>query len=1566
MSKKFKSQASSARAANAAFGTSSFGFGSTSSASSLSYIAEQPDLTGVSDPNVVVSLRNLGKKDSTTKSKALEEFQEHVKSVGANVEDAVITAWVALYPRTSIDNSRRVRQLAHNLQGSLTTAAGKRIAPRLPKAVGPWLCGQYDSDRAVARAAADALILAFPAAEKRQALWKVYKDSLLEYAEDAILAQTVQSLSDERSTSKDDAESKYARVAGSAMTMIGYLIRAHAGSSDFHLKVSALVTNKSLWDFVSHQDPYLRRSVCTLAILCTGEFKSELDWQVMSSRFLAKGLTADQLGSSSQFSEAIVALTTTRPEIWTSDYTGKATASKRLCQYLRKGSQRGTDAVWRNITTLVRMIPPTAITKDDTSFGLEAADALAEAVYDGVTNQDEPRPNLTAAWSCYIDLVFWMQGLLGTRDDQTKFMRDHILNLVTRYVDPSREATGFPAVSGPRLAADILTRLREGDHQDEVARLWLDLSANLAEKMRLSLPEASKDFKASQDNIVAHATRLVRLQSASGQISTAPISEALSSSFRSADQNLIGVAIDLLRNRNGKPYGAAAVLLGVVSQENFKKTDTSVQEFLDNDVKQLLHSPSADRLVALWRVCGRPAGLLLSSLAASAPSSEYGEKALIALLSNAMPEDVDLSPELASLLLTTTKASVITAFLANPSLRATPVIGQYVQRVLGDLSAESTTVTRLEIIKLLDEVTANKEAKVTLISDERSGEILARLLFLADSANPEVIEAANGLLSKLKGTQYGPVSGSSTTLNLILDQLSGAQPQISILSLAELACGEYQSATDKIAVASSLLPTIEQWESALVGHMKGKRPASLAISSPLQGLIYMLEDGKAVPDDSIRDAEDFSMAFRLAVYITKLASTPSFVESVGEASPTALYQYFPIALQLVNEKLTLESANDIWINTTPEVIDEAADVLSQGNAIIQSWLVDSDSSFVSDWLVRLSDLQDLTTRSYLTGLAFADVAARVAERDGGNMLAAQYETQIKRLHRSPDVVQSACIVYSAREYLVSSNVGRRVLNELVSDLTDLKTEQLTVATMKPLVLLNIILNGFSDALEGVQSQRLVFLMQNLVQLLSSGTLDLVIESEIFKLLTSVLPAVQDIYGEHWQDILNTLVDTWIELNDPEGDLPTLNSTLRLYQKLSLLVSAEDVNEDLQDAWTATKPKTEDALLHCLQLFAQPSEGTNQPRHTCASLLGRLLRNVQVKDTSSIIPLMSTSSNAVLDTAYQILHQAIPQRQEQLSVELVLEKQVLHLPTELLDLIGDGYDMPITWKRYLLCWKLIFDHFENASYMLKEMYVADLKQSNCLQALLTSICETVRITSNRPVDASKHDFENFELGTSESEEKEMLWLNTHLYYCCLLLTPSLVKAWYIEQKNRIKSPLEAWTQKHISASIVAASFETVSDWAKSQDKDDTPVEVKTSTRSFDLVASMEIDPESPPIAISVILPAAYPLESPTVVSKTRVAVSEKNWQSWLRTIQIIIFSTGSIIEGLVAFRRNVQGALKGQGECSICYSIIGTDMQTPNKKCGTCKNMFHGSCLFRWFKSSNSSTCPLCRNSFSYA
>lgn len=100
-----KARAASSKAVSS-FGASPFGsFGSAASGISLSYLAEPPDFSSVSDANVVVSLKNLQKKDGTTKAKALEELlsfaQAHPYEQDGGVEEPVLEAWVHL-PRPPI------------------------------------------------------------------------------------------------------------------------------------------------------------------------------------------------------------------------------------------------------------------------------------------------------------------------------------------------------------------------------------------------------------------------------------------------------------------------------------------------------------------------------------------------------------------------------------------------------------------------------------------------------------------------------------------------------------------------------------------------------------------------------------------------------------------------------------------------------------------------------------------------------------------------------------------------------------------------------------------------------------------------------------------------------------------------------------------------------------------------------------------------------------------------------------------------------------------------------------------------------------------------------------------------------------------------------------------------------------------------------------------------------------------------------------------------------------------------------------------------------------------------
>lgn len=75
-----------------------FGFGLGSAVSELSYVAEPPDFSSISDAQVVVSFKNLLKKDSITKTKALEDLLSYVRAhpyeQGGGVEEAILETWV--------------------------------------------------------------------------------------------------------------------------------------------------------------------------------------------------------------------------------------------------------------------------------------------------------------------------------------------------------------------------------------------------------------------------------------------------------------------------------------------------------------------------------------------------------------------------------------------------------------------------------------------------------------------------------------------------------------------------------------------------------------------------------------------------------------------------------------------------------------------------------------------------------------------------------------------------------------------------------------------------------------------------------------------------------------------------------------------------------------------------------------------------------------------------------------------------------------------------------------------------------------------------------------------------------------------------------------------------------------------------------------------------------------------------------------------------------------------------------------------------------------------------------
>lgn len=302
--------------------------------------------------------------------------------------------------------------------------------------------------------------------------------------------------------------------------------------------------------------------------------------------------------------------------------------------------------------------------------------------------------------------------------------------------------------------------------------------------------------------------------------------------------------------------------------------------------------------------------------------------------------------------------------------------------------------------------------------------------------------------------------------------------------------------------------------------------------------------------------------------------------------------------------------------------------------------------------------------------------------------------------------------------------------------------------------------------------------------------------------------------------------------------------------------------------------------------------------------------------------------------------------------------------------------PSSIRGYLLSWKLVFDAYSSSSFKIRNDFTEDLKAEELVDPLLDFMFDVLGHSAAHPLNLEKANIRaqqirdyDIKVADVDSGEQSLHWLLVHLYYLTLKFVPGLVRAWYINCRSKqTRIAVESWTTKYLSPLIIAETLDGVQTWADQQEAptaDEQELQIKVAKLAKEITAAYEVEDDTY-ASILITVPASYPIESVTVSSVSRVVVNERKWQSWIMTTQgVITFSNGSIVDGLQVFKRNIIGALKGQNECAICYSVISADKRMPDKKCSTCKNLFHKSCLYKWMRTSNGNTCPLCRCPIDY-
>ena len=362
---------------------------------------------------------------------------------------------------------------------------------------------------------------------------------------------------------------------------------------------------EKLWKHASNPDPFVRRSVYKLMVAALHKQKVLINMALISPYMLTSSLHINQAGSTYGYAKALALLTMTFPDAWTQHFvvSGKKTASKRLCQFLRKGSQGGPSDYWLQVSTMLRHIPvEVLLARSDKEVEKASDDSLKvnfsvlEAFQDGLTSRDEPRANQGEGWTFYLEISLHFQSILNRSEERYELLKSCILPLLSQYIRPSQEFSRWTVTESqpPLVCVQAFNQIVIGA-QNLLEGEWNRLSTVVIDDIRASLPEQSKEYTKSQDSIIAETSRWYKFQAAI--LTKERSSKTIESMFRNTLLAELSPIINTIRTRNGKPYGAAAALETAIRllpelSLGFDESRKIITEFVSNNVLELVVSPS--------------------------------------------------------------------------------------------------------------------------------------------------------------------------------------------------------------------------------------------------------------------------------------------------------------------------------------------------------------------------------------------------------------------------------------------------------------------------------------------------------------------------------------------------------------------------------------------------------------------------------------------------------------------------------------------------------------------------------------------------------------------------------------------------------------------------------------------------------------------------------------------------------------------------------------------------------------------------------------------------------------
>lgn len=559
----------------------------------------------------------------------------------------------------------------------------------------------------------------------------------------------------------------------------------------------------------------------------------------------------------------------------------------------------------------------------------------------------------------------------------------------------------------------------------------------------------------------------------------------------------------------------------------------------------------------------------------------------------------------------------------------------------------------------------------------------------------------------------------------------------------------------------------------------------------------------------------------------------------------------------------------------------------------------------------------------------------------------------------------------------------RYRNELAATLLGVKPEDAETTGLKYLRLLSASAPDPNSAVVFLPQHRAVNVMRACQTWIAEGDEDASeeLESVMTLVFRHVAPILENVPGSHWEFIWDVVESNLEVCSLEESDtLATLGRTLQLVTTIEELVTT---NKSLREGWEKRR-KVIFGLIKKIVIIDTREMSYSDPRAICRELAMSIVQNmpssmIDEKTLATMCHLLTDNSPDVQRMSYHLLQSAASKFTEHLVVEAGVDTEGTvksELPEELLAIlqqgIGEGFDEDSPSSRslevsgYLLAWMVIFDLFTGASLKVRSGYFNHLRSLDIVsEHFIPSIFDILGLLDGKKVfKLDIWSVDEFYLDAYDpADSLSLQLLAAHLYHRALLTIPALIRSWISDRTDKqLLMRISDYTSAHFSPGIIKAELTLIRQPPESSELSTTEnLSIKVSSAFNEVAASYSVDEQV--LELSIRMPNDWPLHRLEVRDTKKVGVSEEKWKAWVLGVQQIVWQqNGRIVDGLTLFAKNVTLHFAGQVECAICYSIISVmDASLPQKPCRTCKNRFHASCLYKWFKSSHSSSCPLCRS-----